>query len=66
MSTFPRTGLQLHDLDQQDEARLLFCLYGLVRIGLLDEAQVCTSQNGEIETRIRVFVSFFFAQRVGI
>ena len=56
----------MHDLDQQDEARLLFCLYGLVRIGLLDEAQVCTSQNGEIETRIRVFVSFFFAQRVGI
>jgi len=42
-----RTGLQLHDLDQQDETRLVFCLYGLVRIGLLDEAQELCIRLGQ-------------------
>ena len=40
LSIYPRTGLQLHDLDQQDESRLIFCIYGLVRCGLLEDAQV--------------------------
>jgi len=42
-----RTGLQLHDLDQQDEARLASCVYGLVRCGQLEEAQELCVRLGQ-------------------
>jgi nuclear pore complex protein Nup107 len=42
-----RTGKQLHDLDQEDETRLLRCMYGLVRCGLLDEAQELCVRLGQ-------------------
>lgn len=42
-----RTGKQLHDLDQEDESRLLRCMYGLVRCGLLDEAQELCVRLGQ-------------------
>ena len=41
-----RTGLQLHDLDQQDEFRLITCVYALMRGGLLEDAQVYTDVFG--------------------
>ena len=36
-----RNGLVLHELDVEDDTKLLSCMMNLVRCGLLDEAQVC-------------------------
>ena len=37
---FIRNGLVLHELDVEDDSKLLSCMMNLVRCGLLDEAQV--------------------------
>jgi len=42
-----RTGLQLHDLDQQDEFRLITCVYALMRGGLLEDAQELCIRLGQ-------------------
>jgi len=42
-----RTGLSLHDLDVEDDAKLLTCIIHQVRCGLLDEAQELCNRLGQ-------------------
>ena len=61
-----RTGLQLHDLDQQDEFRLITCVYALMRGGLLEDAQVGIYLFGTPRVSVLSFVSIYALVRGGI
>ena len=41
LSIYPRTGLHLHDLDQQDESHLIFCIYLSIYLFILELVYIC-------------------------